>query len=385
VLQCAQLSGLRQAAKIAMDRRTALLAGAGLLGTAGPAASQQTAPKPSSPSVIFLNPGEPVERGKGPHWRMTARLMAAAAKTFGMQLEVLFAERDHLLMLRQAEGVAQRGDLPDYLVIVNEKLLAPQMLRLFERTRVKVLLIHNDLTPEQRRDVGNERERVRNWIGTLTTDEARAEYRLMEELVRQLGDREPRVIGITGDPSTPVSMERAQGVNDFIARARRGQILQLAFSDWSDADAQSKASVLLSRYPQTNIIWAANDSMALGALRAVKARGAPVLVGGSGAWPDALASMTEGGLAASVGSHFFIGAWAMVLLHDYHHGLDFAAHGGTAQKLDYMQVVNRDNAARYDEAVYKRHEPLDFSAYSKVRVPKPGRYDFNLAPLVRKT
>ncbi|HSW06751.1 ABC transporter substrate-binding protein [Aquabacterium sp.] len=372
-----------------MDRRTALFAGAGLLGAAGRAAPQPVPPPVTPPAtpprVVFLNPGEPVERGKGPHWHMAARFMAASAQTFGLQLEVLYAERDHLLMLRQAESVAQRSVLPDYLVIVNEKLAAPQMLRLFERTTVKVLLIHNDLTAEQRREIGNEREQMRHWIGTVTTDEARAEYRLMEELYRQLGDREPQVIGITGDRATPVSMERAQGVSDFVAHAKRGQILQLAFGDWGDVDAESKAKVLLSRYPQTNIIWAANDSMALGAMRAVKARGAPVLVGGTGAWPSALASIAEGGLAASVGSHFFIAAWAMVLLHDYHHGLDFAAHGGPSMKLDYMQVVNRDTAAHYDQAVYKRDGALDFSVYSKVRRPRAGRYEFTLAPLLRKT
>ena len=364
-----------------MLRRTALFAGAaGLVCAAGRVASQ-----PPAPRVVFLNPGEPVERGKGPHWRMTARFMAAAAKTFGMQLEVLYAERDHLLMLRQAEGVAQRADPPDYVVIVNEKLAALQMLRMLAHTPAKVLLIHNDLTPEQRREIGNEREQMRNWIGTATTDEARAEYRLMEELYRQLGDREPLVIGITGDRSTPVSLERAKGIDDFIAHAGRGRSLQLAFGDWSDADGEAKANVLLSRYPQANIIWAGNDSMALGAMRAVKARGGRVLVGGTGGWPDALTSLAEGGLAATVGSHFFIGAWAIVLLHDYHHGLDFAAQGGVAQKLDYMYVVNRDNAPRYDRAVYKREGALDFSAYSKVLHPKPGPYDFNLAPLLRHT
>jgi len=363
-----------------MDRRTALLAGAATLCPAGRVASQ-----PSAPRVVFLNPGEPVERGKGPHWRMTAQLMAAAARTFGMQLEVLYAERDHLLMLRQAESVAQRDDAPDYVVIVNEKLAALQMLQMFARTSVKVLLIHNDLTSEQRREIGNEREQMRNWIGTATTDEARAEYRLMEELCRQLGDREPLVIGITGDRSTPVSLERAQGISDFIAHGGRGQVLQLAFGDWSEADGESKANILLSRYPKANIIWGANDSMALGALRAVKARGARLLVGGTGAWPDALTSMGEGGLAASLGSHFFIGAWAMVLLHDYHHGLDFAARGGVTQKLDYMYVVNRDNAPHYDQAVYKRAAALDFSVYSKILHPKAGGYDFNLALLVRNT
>jgi len=363
-----------------MRRRSALIAGAGLLPAAGRVAAQRPAPR-----VVFLNPGEPVERAKGPHWSMTARVMAAAAKTFGMQLEVHYAERDHLLMLRQTEELAQSGNAPDYVVIVNEKLAAVQMLKILSRTPSKVLVIHNDLTPEQRREIGNERQQMLRWIGTATTDEARAEYRLMEELYRQLGDRKPQVIGITGDRSTPVSMERAKGVSDYIDHAGRGNTLQLAFSDWSDTDAESKANVLLSRYPEANIIWAANDTMALGALRAVKARGARVLVGGSGAWPSALASLAEGGLAATVGSHFFIGAWAMVLLHDYHHGQDFARHGGPTLKLDYMYVVNRDSAHRYEQAVYQRGAGLDFSAYSKVLHPKPGGYDFNLAPLVRHT
>lgn len=348
---------------------------------AGPVISQ--ASQAAAPRVVFLNPGEPVERGKGPHWRMTARFMADAAATFGLQLEVLFAERDHLLMLQQAEAVARRADPPDYAVIVNEKLAALQMLQMFERTPTKVLLIHNDLTAEQRREIGNERERMRNWIGTATTDEVSAEFRLLKELCRQLGDREPLALCITGDRATPVSLERVQGGSDFIAKAGRGRVLQVAFSDWSSADAEAKAGVLLSRYPQANLIWAANDSMALGALRAVKARGANVLVGGTGGWPDALASLAEGGLAATIGSHFFIGAWAMVLLHDYHHGLDFAARGGVTQKLDYMLVVNRDNAARFDQAVYRRSGALDFSTYSKVLHPHAGPYDFTLAPLVR--
>jgi len=361
-----------------MDRRTALLAGAGLWSATGRAAAPRAAPR-----VLFLNPGEPVERGKGPHWRMAARFMSIAAKAFGIQLEVLYAERDHLLMLRQAEEVARRSEWPDYIVIVNEKLAAPQMLKTLARTTAKVLVIHNDLTPEQRREIGNEREQMRHWIGTATTDEAAAEFRLMAELTRQLGDREPRVIGITGDRATPVSLERAHGVSEYISRSGRGQVLQTAFSDWSVADAESKAHLLLSRYPEANIVWAANDSMALGALRAVKARGAKVLVGGSGAWPDALASMAEGGLAASVGSHFFIGGWAMVLLHDYHQGVDFAATGGPSMKIDYMYVVNRENAARYDQAVYRREDALDFTSFSRALHPKAGRYDFNLAPFLR--
>jgi hypothetical protein len=287
-------------------------------------------------------------------------------------------------MLRQAESVAQRAVPPDYVVMVNEKQAALKMLQMFATTPTKILLIHNDLTPEQRREIGNEREQMRNWIGTAATDEERGTSRMMEELYRQLGTGEPQVIGITGDRGTPVSLERAQGVSDYMAQTGRGEQLQLAFSNWGADDAESKADVLLARYPQTNIIWAANYAMALGALRAVKTHGAPVLVGSTAAAPHAVPSMAEEGMAVSLGSHFFIGAWAMVLLHDYHHGLDFAAHGGTRQRLDYLYVINPDNASRYYQVVYDQTDAMDFSVFSKHFHPSPGIYNFSLAPLMQK-
>lgn len=338
----------------------------------------------STPQVVFLNPGEPVDRGKGLFWPMTARLMGVAAKTFGMQLEVLYAERDHLLMLRQAESVAKRTRLPDYVVMVNEKQAALKMLKMFEGTRTKILLIHNDLTPEQRREIGNEREQMQNWIGTAKTNEERSTYRMMEELYRQFGEGEPQVIGITGARGTPVSLERAQGVSDYMAETGRGKQLQLVFSNWGTPDAKNKADVLLSRYPETNIIWAANYSMALGALAAVKSHNAPVLVGSTAAAPKGAPSMVEQGMAVSLGSHFFIGAWAMVLLHDYHHGIDFAEHGGAKQILDHLYVITPDNASRYYEMVYDKTDELDFSIFSKKFHPSAGNYKFSLAPLMQK-
>jgi ABC-type sugar transport system substrate-binding protein len=225
---------------------------------------------------------------------------------------------------------------------------------------------------------------MRHWIGTAKTDEERSTYRMMEELSRQLGPHEPQVIGITGNRGTPVSLERAQGVSDYMTQTGRGQQLQLAFSNWGATDAERKADVLLARYPQANIIWAANYAMALGALRAVKTHGAPVLVGSTAAAPQAVPSMAEQGMAVSLGSHFFIGAWAMVMLYDYHQGLDFAAHGGVIQKLDHLYVITPDNASRYYEVVYDQTDTLDFSVFSKHLQPSPGGYTFSLAPLMRK-
>ncbi|MDW3683789.1 ABC transporter substrate-binding protein [Cupriavidus sp. CV2] len=362
-----------------MNRRDALrtCAYAGLMGMTKSAFASKR-----SPRVVFLNPGEAAERGTGQHWQLVSRFMAMAATTFDMQLEVLYAERDHLLMQRQAEEVARRTDAPDYVVIVNEKLAAQEMLTTLARSPAKVVLMHNDLTPGQRRQVGNERQSIPNWIGTVTADAKHGGYRLMQYLYQRLGQAGARVIGITGDPKTPVSLERAAGVEAFLSHARNTRICQLVFSDWSYADSEKKARVLLARYPDANVIWAANDSMALGALNAVRARNARVLVGGMGALSEALASVADGGLAAMVAGDYFIGAWAMVLLHDYHWGKDFAKSGGARQKLDYLSVVHRENAARYADVVFRRGGTLDFSLYSKFLRPHPGPYDFNLEHLL---
>jgi hypothetical protein len=120
-------------------------------------------------------------------------------------------------------------------------------------------------------------------------------------------------------------------------------------------------------------------------LRAVKARGASVLVGGMGGWGNALVSVAEGGLAATAAGDYLIGAWAIVMLHDYHHGQDFAAHGGLNQKLDYLYVVNKDNVSRYDETFFRRGDTLDFAIYSKALHHTPGLYDFHIVHLVRNT
>lgn len=336
-----------------------------------------------SPSVVFLNPGEAVERGTGKHWQFVSRFMTIAAKTLNLQLEILYAERDHLLMQRQAEELARRAEAPDYIVIVNEKMAAQQMLKTLASSPAKVMLVHNDLTREQRREIGNERQQIQNWIGTVTANATGGGYRLMDYLCQQLGASDPRVIGITGDPNTPVSLERTAGVNASLSTMPHARTCQLVFGDWSFADGDQKARVLLARYPDANLIWAANDTMTLGALNAVEARHASVLVGGVGALPEALTHVADGGLAAMVGGDYFIGAFAMVLLHDYHCGRDFALSGGASQKLDYLSVVHRGNVVAYQQSVFGNADSLNFSQYSKYLYPSPGAYDFTLKHLLK--
>ncbi len=362
-----------------------LAAGAGLAAACVPSLSSAMPAGRAAPHIVFLNPGESVQGTSGPHWQYVSRFMAATAQRFGMQLEVLYAERDHLLMLRQAESIVARRVAPDYVVIVNEKMTAPSMLQTLARSPAKVLLIHNDLTDAQRAVTGHERGAIPNWIGTITADAQRGSFRLMEYLGQHSGEAPARVIGITGDPATPVSHERAAGAQAALARRPQDHTCQLVYGDWSYADGRDKALVLLARYPQANILWAANDSMTLGALSAVRERHSSAIVGGFGALPEAVESVMRGDLAAIVAGDQFIGACAMVLIHDYHHGADFALAGGARQRLDYLKVLHDKEAARYNEIVFERHETPDFSAFSRIARLQHGSsraYDFNLQSML---
>jgi ABC-type sugar transport system substrate-binding protein len=203
----------------------------------------------------------------------------------------------------------------------------------------------------------------------------------MDYLCGLIGNRPARVIGITGDPITPVSKARAQGAAAALSREPEDRIAQLVYGDWSFADGRDKTRVLLSRYPDANIVWAANDSMTLGALAAVREQRSPVVVGGLGALPEAVTKVMRGDLAAIVAGDQFIGACAMVALYDYHHGVDFAQPDGPRLKLDYLTVLHGEKASRYDRIAFDQNSTPDFTGFSRYRRHAP-RYDFNLQALL---
>jgi len=354
-----------------MHTRRAVLAAPVLIGLSAKAAAR-------APSVVFLDPGSPNAQASGPMSRVAADFMMMAAAQLGMRLEVLHSLHDHLLMIRQAQTIAARAEAPDYVILVNDKLAAPAMLAALASSPARLFVIHSDVTDEQRASIGNERERYARWIGSAVPDNTRGVFRLARALHGALGEAPIRALGITGPASTPVSNERAAGLADYVAGVPGARLEQLAYGDWSEADGERKAQVLLARYPQANLIWAANDEMAMGALRAQRARGGPGVVGGMGGWTRALSSIADGGLVATLVGHHLIGAWALVMLCDHANGIDFAADGGVRRKLDYLHVVTRANVRDYEKTFGESERPIDFRRYSKAHRPQLAQYDFSL-------
>ena len=90
----------------------------------------------------------------------------------------------------------------------------------------------------------------------------------------------------------------------------------------------------------------------------------------------------RGELSALAGGHFLCGAWALVMIHDYHHGRDFKDLGLMQQQGMFM-LFSAQDATRFLARHGKGLAELDFRRYSRVLNPGLARYHFDAQVLMR--
>ncbi len=110
------------------------------------------------------------------------------------------------------------------------------------------------------------------------------------------------------------------------------------------------------------MIWAANDEMAFGAMRAAeelgKTPGKDLLFSALNNSLEALQALLDDRVSVLVGGQFTAGGWAMVLLHDYEAGLDFAERGGKGREDRLFMRLDKSQSARLLKRISdKGYEP----------------------------
>ncbi|WP_285421673.1 ABC transporter substrate-binding protein [Pseudomonas sp. efr-133-TYG-23] len=351
-----------------------LLACACLLGSTYAAMAQAT-------SVVFLNPGKSTET----FWVDYAQFMQAAAKDLGLELRVRYAERETHNTLVQAREALQGDKRPDYLVLVNEQYVAPQILRMAQGSGVKLLLVNNALTASQAQWL--EAQTDVDEIGTLVAEDDTAGYLMLNDLLRQHGPVVPGhtldLLAFSGAQHTPAAQLREQGLHRALAEHPEVRLRQLVYGEWSRERAFEQATQLFKRYPRTALVWSANDEMALGAMRALqnsgRTPGKDVLFSAVNSSPQILRARLDGRLSTLVAGHFTLGGWAMVLIHDDANGVDIRAHGGLERQKALFQLIDAQQAQRLLRPV----PAVDFRALSAQGKPASYRYPFSLQWLLR--
>lgn len=365
-------------------RLAAGLATVAALVLAGPAAWAATF------NVVFINPG----RSEEPYWRSVTRFMQPAAQQLDIGLEVLYAERDHLKMIELVKEVAARSKKPDYLLIVNEKLAAGEMLKLADAAGIKTLLAFSTFEGPQAEEFGKPREKYRRWLGSLTPNAEDAGRLTAEELVRQAvrhgvlaDDGKLHVALIAGDKATPTGVQRLQGAVDAFNANKHVVLEQVVYGNWDRARAKEQAAALLLRYPKLNALWTASDLMAFGAIEAAEVAGrkpgTDLLFSAVNNSPEVLHARVQGRISSLAGGHFTGGAFALVMLYDYHHGKDFKRQGLELREPLFV-LLDEERAQRFlTRFGTEDFSAVDFRQFSLYLHPEQRRYRFSLLPALK--
>ncbi|MDT9001554.1 ABC transporter substrate-binding protein [Paucibacter sp. APW11] len=339
-------------------------------------------------NIAFINPG----RHDEPFWRTAGEAMQAAAQSLGVQFEQLFAERDPERMVQLARDIAARAPAqrPDYVILVNEKGTLVQSAQVLGSAGIKSFAAFNGLLPQDLQRFAPRRG-LPLLMGSLESPAEEAGYLTMKTLIRQAAagstGQRLQLLAINGDRSTPVSIQRNNGMRRALAEHPEVELLQQSFADWRRDLAEQQAGALLARHPGVRMIWTASDLMAFGAMdaasRAGRKPGQDLFFASINTSKEAMLALIDGRLSSLAGGHFLAGAWAIVMLYDLHGGRDFAQDEGlTLQRSLFMQFGQaeaRRYLARYGEGI----KELDFRRYSKLLNPAVKRYAFDSLPLLR--
>ncbi|HEF4759538.1 TPA: ABC transporter substrate-binding protein [Pseudomonas putida] len=337
-------------------------------------------------SVLFLNPGTTKEA----FWVSYSQFMQAAAKDLGMDLRIEYSDRKSEITLAQARNALQGPTRPDYLVFVNEQNIAPEILRLALGSGVKLFIVNNGLSPDQVRLLGARSDKYPDWVGSLVPNDEEGGYLMLKELIRLHPPVAPGqsidLLAFSGLKLTPSAQLREKGMRRALAEHPEVHLRQLVSGGWTRERAYEQAKVLFRRYPQTSLVWSANDEMAFGVMRAFEESGGKpgkdVLFGTINNSPAALHALLDNRLSVLLGGHFSLGGWALVQLHDYDEGVDISQYGGRDRQIPLLQLIDRAQAKRLLAMGGTQDFGVDFHKLSAKGRPTSYRYPFSLQTLM---
>jgi len=318
-----------------------------------------------SPSLLYSKPLEiaifiPRE---DPFLKKAVLFTEEAANDLGMKLRVYDANNDPDKMIEQVRKAARSGI--NGIIFLAYQNTGERILQITEKNSIPTILINSqlpqaDLLP---------RTKYEYWIGSVFPDDEKAGSVLIQQLTneaRQNGIERFNVLAIEGNPKDESSIDRVRGFRSFMKYLKEVDSFKSVAGNWNQIKAQE---IFLSYYKtqsDVNIVWCANDNMALGVAKAIKELDLEekIVVGGVD-WDKAVQeAILSGDMDVSVGGHFMDGAWAAVLLYDYLNGIDFAN-----ERLQFespMAGITRANLKKFSPFLSLDKRSLNFRLFSKV-------------------
>lgn len=294
----------------------------------------------------------------------------AAADALDIELRHAFAGTVRPEVLTRLEQELTRTPKPDYVVFGNQRSLGSTMLEMAEAHNVKAFLYIAPISPDDHARLGGPRGELGHWIGELIPNDEQAGFDLAQILIARAREERANdseklhLVGIAGRRSTSSAKERQKGLMRALSVNDDVELLQIVSARWQADVAEQKYKLLKHRYPHIDIVWSANDPMALGVIegvRDIKPDPEPA-IGGVDWIPPAIEAVEQGDLVATMGGHNFDIAYVMALLRNHYDGTDFAEIAGTPSLSSTLVPLSEDSVAAYrDFLTYHAEGRIDYA------------------------
>ncbi|GGK76654.1 hypothetical protein Sme01_20670 [Sphaerisporangium melleum] len=210
----------------------------------------------------------------------------AEAKKLGATLTVTDAQNDASQQVNQVQNFASQGMKAIIINPVDSDAAAPAV-KLAERSSIPVLAVDRGVNGAQ-------------VTQTVASDNVAGGKLAAQELAKQLGEK-GKVVVLQGVAGTSASRDRGKGFTEGIAGYPGIQVVAQQPADFDRTKGLDVMTNLLQSHPDVTGVFAENDEMALGAIKALGGKaGTSVKVVGFDGTPDGLKAIEGGTLAASV-------------------------------------------------------------------------------------
>ena len=331
----------------------------------------------AKPNIAFLNPAT----DSHPFWEKTAQFMRAAANQLGINLQVYYMPKSGITNRFQYYKMAETAlnNKPDYLLFINLKGTGLKILQLAEQSQTQAIIFNSDILAQEKSQFGLPRGQFKYWLAHLSPNDHQAGALLATTLIKQLpAGGTANIIGLNGSFNSSTAKLRMSGLEQ--AAAKQSAILhQVTRSNsWTAEEGYKKTKVLLKRYPQCNIIWAASDSLSLGAAKATsqQQKKSAIIIGGVDWSDEGIEAVKQGTLAASVGGHFIGGGIALVLAYDHYNQFDFAPSLGTQIVLQMYPMTLNNLPRCAPHLTSTAFKLIDFKTFTQTHSKQPLQPNF---------
>ncbi|GAA3470026.1 substrate-binding domain-containing protein [Nonomuraea roseola] len=208
------------------------------------------------------------------------------AKKLGVSLTVTDAQNDASQQVNQVQNFTSQNMKAIVINPVDSDAAAPAV-KAAERSNIPVIAA----------DRGVNGAEVKQ---TVASDNVQGGKLAAEELAKQMGEK-GRVVVLQGVAGTSASRDRGQGFTEGIKAYPNIQVVASQPADFDRTKGLDVMTNLLQSHPDVTGVFAENDEMALGAIKALGAKaGSAVKVVGFDGTPDGLKAVQAGTLAATV-------------------------------------------------------------------------------------